>query len=391
MTPERVLAEWKQVCDGANMNWYLFAETLLCANALQTFPEEMTCAVVAVCRENLEKARKLLADLASGLSLETVNDGILADGKTILRVCVYPVPEGNKNWISCGGVQYPAFPEYRGYLEETYGDYEQGFFDGMGVGLSREEKNILKSHQKKCVQALKFVQEVSREYSLRYYLLAGSVLGAVRHGGFIPWDDDIDIGIREEDRERFERIVKEQLPVRLGQGFTLEQPAPGHRYPRMFSKICYEGRCCIDLWPLVPTAGSGLDGKLTWLFGKILMKLHYCKIGYPVERFQSIAKILCWLLNDRQIMALARWNQCRSLEKAEGYVNLYSIYSREKETIARRWLDTETTAEFEGLMVPVVGCTEQYLTHLYGDYMRLPPVWKRASRHVERFLPPLYF
>ena len=212
----------------------------------------------------------------------------------------------------------------------------------------------------------------------------------MRHGGFIPWDDDIDIGIREEDREGFERLVRENLS-RLGPGFTLEQPAANHRYPRMFSKICYQGRCCIDFWPLVPTFADGFGAKLTWTLGKILMKLHYCKIGYPVERFQKIGNMLGAFLSDRQVMALTRWNHRKFQKNADAYINLYSIYSREKETIPLRWLDTPATARFAGMEVPVVGCTEQYLHQLYGDYMRLPPVWKRASRHWERFIAPDYF
>lgn len=85
-------------------------------------------------------------------------------------------------------------------------------------------------------------------------------------------------------------------------------------------------------------------------------------------------------------MALARRNERRYAKKdTPVYINLYSIYRRPKETISRRWLDTKATAVFNGLEVPVVGCTEEYLTHLYGNYMAKPAPWKRASRHSARF------
>lgn len=288
--------------------------------------------------------------------------------------------------LPCDGAEYPVFSGYRDYLTQVYGDYQIGLNDEIGCGLTEQEKEELKQHQLRSFQALQFLEEVSREFGLRYYLLAGSVLGAVRHGGFIPWDDDVDVGIRIEELERFEQIVKEQLPLRLPEGFALMQSGPDNPYPRMFSKICYEGRCCIDLWPLIPTYNDGFRAKFLWYFAKLITKVHYRKIGYNVTRFLTLVKPMAFLLSDRAVMALARWNERRYAGKqTPAYINLYSIYRRPKETIQRHWLDTETRAVFNGLDVPVVGCTEEYLTHLYGDYQALPAPWKRASRHSERF------
>jgi len=288
--------------------------------------------------------------------------------------------------ISCGEETYPAPAGYLSYLREVYGDYEKGLFDELGCGLTETDKIALKEHQQRCKEAPAFVQQLSREFDLRYYLLAGSVLGPVRHGGFIPWDDDIDIGIRLEELEQFEALVEEYLPQRLPEGFALKKTGVNSTYPRMFSKICYEGRCCMDLWPLVPIWEGGLRAKILWKFAKIITKVHYKKIGYKVTRFKTLVKLVDPFLSDRLVMKLARKNERRFLGKpTDAYINLYSIYTRKKETILRRWLDTEATMYFDGLEVPVVGCTEEYLTHLYGDYMSKPAPWKRASRHVERF------
>lgn len=288
--------------------------------------------------------------------------------------------------LPCADAAYPAFSGYRNYLAMVYGDYEKGLVDEIGCGLSVEEKQDLKAHQAHCAQALAFIQEISEEFGLRYYLLAGSVLGCVRHKGFIPWDDDVDLGIRIEDLARFEAVVKEEIPKRLPAGFTLVQAGPNNPYPRMFSKICYEGRCCMDLWPLVPTYTDGFRAKLLWAFAKIITKVHYYKIGHPVRRFLKIVKPMSFVLTDKMVMALARLNERQyTCKRTPAYINLYSIYRRNKETILRSWLDTETMMEFNGLTVPVVGCTQEYLTHLYGDYMWSPPPWKRASRHSARF------
>lgn len=368
-----ILKKWADSC---RTPWYLYRETLLCANGLEEFPPALDCAQIAISADALPN----IAPPDGWTKIESSSQlHFEQDGRTVLTVDILPdSPEAQT--ILCSGVPYPVRPDYREYLEEHYGDYENGLTDDIGVGLTTEEKVSLKLHQKKCREALAFVQELSQKHGLRYYLIAGSVLGAVRHQGFIPWDDDVDLGIRVEDLEKFETAVRENLPA----GFTLEQCAPNHPYPRMFSKICYDGRCCLDLWPLVPTYPDGWKAKFTWFFGKIITKVHYCKIGYPVPKHGKAAKIISLFLPDTLVMKLARWNE-RKDAGAPCYINLYSVYSRQKEAIPRKWLDTPATAVFEGIQVPVVGCTHDYLTHLYGNYMTLPAPWKRASRHFERF------
>lgn len=356
--------------------WYLYRETLLCAKGLEEFPAALNCAQIAVCAADVPNIA-----VPDGW-VKSEADGMLhfeKDGRILLTADIMSDAPASET-ILCGGSPYPVLPGYREYLEETYGDYENGLTDDIGVGLTAEEKASLKLHQEKCREALAFVQDLSQRCGLRYYLIAGSVLGAVRHQGFIPWDDDVDLGIRVEDLARFEEAIRKNLP----EGFTLEQCAPNHPYPRMFSKICFDGRCCLDLWPLVPTYPDGRKAKFTWFFGKIITKVHYCKIGYPVPKHGKAAKIISLFLPDSVVMKLARWNE-RKNTGAPSYINLYSVYSRHKETIPRQWLDTPATAVFEGIQVPVVGCTHDYLTHLYGDYMTLPAPWKRASRHFERF------
>jgi len=472
---------WAKICEKIGIKWYLYRETLLCANGYQLFPEELNCVQVAIGAEDLSKLVEKVNTLfpeSWQLDMQAVSNKkeplqFIEDGKAVLQIDVlWPIENKeeveslrrrfasvrkkvkkiirnkkivkellgirNENifkgalqketkrvfqtflelaskinrevpfytdvltdakpqifdkecfknpvFIECGNVKYPVFSNYHTYLEENYGDYESGLTDSIGVGLTVEEKAELQFHQEKCKEALVFLQELSEEFNLQYYLLAGSVLGPVRDGGFIPWDDDIDVGIRVEHIEEFEKIVKEYLPKRLPKEFELVQSGANNPYPRMFSKICYEGRCCMDLWPLVPTEVSGIKAKLTWCFAKIITKAHYYKIHYKVTRFLKIVKPICFLLNDKQIMKLARYNERKDRKKkTTAYINLYSIYSREKETIRREWLDTPATKSFDGLEVPVVGCTEQYLEHLYGNYMMKPAPWKRASRHVERF------
>lgn len=393
MNHAKILNLWNIAAADAKLLWILYGETLLCAHGYNGFPEDLESLQLAVQADDRKQIRNVLRKLPQDWQYrrlkrkEAPGFRILHNRKTILTVYFLQNLSltGQLSEIRCGDMVYPVHNTYRDYLAATYGDYENGLTDPIGVGLTVTEKEDLKKHQQKCIEALAFLQQLRGQYDLKYFLEAGSVLGAMRHQGMIPWDDDIDVGVCIEDLDRFERILRDNLPPE----FTLEQPAADHPYPRMFSKICYQERCCIDIWPFVPTYTNGWKAQFVWWFGKIITKMHYRKIGYPVKRFGRVAAVLGAFLPDRKIMKLARWNERIFADKqAPAYVNLYSIYSRKKETLPREWFQEFQTGTFEGIPVPMVGCTEAYLNHLYGDYKKLPVPWKRASRHTERFHIP---
>lgn len=501
MNPEFALTTWANACDQTGIRWYLFQETLLCANGYGHIPQSVSCAQIAVHAQDLpdldqyvfpalpkewllkkgnfvngqrqlvfysQKVPVLQLTILFGIQNENeivqfnsriakmerrvkhktkwrlslyskmrricgklyintfgrqtmhfVNRARLTGYHAILKLArtspknapylsdcltnkkgaLYPhalfsdviyLPSRPNECLADSTLlqleQYPVFSGYQDYLEQMYGDYQNGLTDEIGCGLTINEKEELRQHQARCIEALSFLQTLSQEFHLRYRLIAGSVLGAVRHGGFIPWDDDIDIGVQIADLDVFEETVRKYLPQRLPKEFTLEQSGANNPYPRMFSKICYNGRCCIDIWPLIPTYSDGCKANYLWKFGKVFTKLHYQKIGHTVTKYQKTVKLLSLFLSDKQVMKLARHNERRYIHKnPPSYINLYSIYTREKETFQREWIEEEATAMFNGLQVPVVAHTKLYLTHLYGNYMGFPPPWKRVSRHVARF------
>lgn len=386
MQPKKALEIWRKACEKYNIRWCLYKETLLCEMTLNGFHPDLEYGHVAVCEDDIEiiKSKVVpffdLSDII--LTKEKDNESLLkCQDEIILSISLI-----KSESLQTEEKEYPILKDWKSYLLENYGDYENGMSDEVGVGLTQEEKIELIRHQKKSLEALEFLKKTADENGLTYYLLAGSVLGCVRHYGWIPWDDDIDVGIRIEDIDIFEKVLKEKIKTDLPEGFTLEVAEADRNYPRMFSKICYKGRCCIDLWPLVPTYYQGIKPKLVWYFGKMIAKMHYYKIGLRNLKFLPIVRFLCLFLTDKKIMKLSKHNERRFVkDNAPAYINLYSVYSMRKETIDRNWLDESVTMNFEGIEVPVVGHTHEYLSQLYGDYMKLPPPWNRGSRHTELF------
>lgn len=414
-------AAWTHAAAECEVNWYLYDTSLLCAATIGRTPEEyaeFTVAIHAVDREKvLDEVLPRFQDLANCLmsadnrtvtcthpkngETVTLRIGLLRpcspeEAKTDPRLRVthgqgkdafshpvhYPDPAAS---VTLNGVAYPTFADYDAYLTERFLDYRDCFENPMGCNITQEEKEALRVHQQNCVEALQFLEDLSHKRGLKYRLLAGSVLGAVRHGGFIPWDDDIDVGICVEDLDAFETAVQENLPEK----FQYFRRQADLYYPRMFSKICCDGQCCVDLFPLIPVPDRGLRAKLSWFFGKFWRKLHYVKIGhYHGEdfRMKKVAKLVAFFLTDKQIMRLADRHDRRYAHKnAPYYVNMYSIYSRQKETAKAAWVQNPVRMTFAGIEVPVMGCTDEYLTHMYGDYMTLPFPWNRTHRHDARF------
>ena len=251
----------------------------------------------------------------------------------------------------------------------------------------------LKSLQQTELEIFKAFTTVCEALGIRYYLLAGTLLGAVRHQGFIPWDDDIDVGILREDYERFLEQAGKLLPSHL----FLQTYKTDRGYHQPFAKIRNSNTAFIevsvkdnpmnhgvfiDIFPLDRcdlevrnSFGYRLKERIYSMRASSLMK------NYKLDPKRRMIRAVCTLICPSAHKAVEKLDRLYcSMPKGDQMVNFSGVYGQ-REIMPAEWYGEGTTLAFEDLSVSVPLAYDKVLTQIYGDYMTPPPEEKRVARH----------
>jgi len=246
------------------------------------------------------------------------------------------------------------------------------------------------------------VDEICKQNDIRYYLLDGSALGAVRHRGFIPWDDDIDIGMFRKDYNQFLDIAGKSLDNRYFLQTNRTDPyyygpyaklrANNTTYIEKGSKSLgakmHQG-IFIDIFPLDNVPDNELLLKMQLLLIRFLFSVAFARAdSYPENRYKRFLKKL-YSTPFLRLMKKSTFDEIIdkiasffSNKETDRIASLFSGY-REKEVFPRYYFGEAKYLEFEGYRLPVPEYYDEYLRQIYGDYMELPPVEKRGSHDIE--------
>ena len=251
--------------------------------------------------------------------------------------------------------------------------------------------------QNELLKMMKQFHDVCRKNNIKYYMLGGTLIGAIRHKGFIPWDDDIDLGIPREDYNILLKKYKEILP----QNLEIITAKNDKEHPLIFAKLYNKnttvvedvfaeriGGLYIDIFPI-----DGAPKNIKRI------KKHYFKVKLYSDFFrysrapknsqksykrfiQMVSKIIgedYWYNKTEKLLNKYEFDESK-------YVgNLLGAY-KIKEIVPKSYFGSPTLYEFEDTEFYGLENYHEYLTSIYGDYMKLPPIEKQVSHHNVKYI-----
>ncbi|WP_173669504.1 LicD family protein [Sharpea azabuensis] len=260
--------------------------------------------------------------------------------------------------------------------------------------IKKIELNILLEFKKIC-----------DDNNLRFNLSGGTLLGAVRHKGFIPWDDDIDVCMPRPDYEKLFEISKDSNGM-LNEHLELASCVNGKNdYP--YAKI-FDTRTHLNqkyrndgnsLWiDIMPVDGLPEDFEATKNIYKKVKRyrdlLALCNAN-PKEGKTKFKKFFKRFVIPFVKIRGAKYycNQIEKIAKAIPYGSTqyvgaitWGLYGPKGEKMRIDEYQEKALVDFEGYKMPTYSCYKNYLTNMYGDYMQLPPVEKRVTHDMEAYI-----
>lgn len=253
------------------------------------------------------------------------------------------------------------------------------------------------------IDILKYIKKICNENGLRYYLCGGTLLGAIRHKGFIPWDDDIDIFMPMNDYKKFIELFNKNKVD--NKNYVLFNPYYKKDYYYFFSKLADKRTILIENnRPRIDNLGVNIDifpicglpnDKEEQIKFVNLLKENYKKFfrlddvwwNYANNKVKRIIKTIVrypyYLLNKNKNIKSEILNMMEkySFENSDFVAFYFTIYNIEREITRKEVYSKTIDVKFEDDYFSAAIGYDEYLTNLYGDYMKLPPVEKRVTHH----------
>ncbi len=250
---------------------------------------------------------------------------------------------------------------------------------------------------------VKNVLEICKRHKLEYYMIGGTMLGAIRHKGFIPWDDDIDLGL---PRESYEVFLK-HAPNELKKNYKLVNYKTDPKYHYYITRVLdvdtkvIEERignesekytnASIDIFPLDGTPNNLILRKIYFfrvLYHRALMSLCYKDSIDRKRKRGKFEKLLLGIVEKipiektttpyKQKEKIDRLLKSQKFENSKYVGNIMGAY-RTREIVPKEFYGSGKMYKFEDIEMNGLELYDEYLSYTYGDYMQLPPKEKQKT------------
>jgi len=243
------------------------------------------------------------------------------------------------------------------------------------------EGSLLRRQQMVMLEMVKELDRICRKYGIPYFLYGGTLLGAIRHNGFIPWDDDLDVAMMREDYKRLLKVLPQELPEHI----ALQTNDTDKNYFLFitklrdkrsfldegdFDRVFKERGIFIDIFPL--------DKLLPWTQRLRLQSLAYNFFRKEGEAAMGKIRALTWFnrhVSFPMLRLLSHLSGTKALMCDYG-IPFHNVYDLQD-------VFPLTTHVFEGVQLSVPGNSHHMLQTMFGDYMQLPSDLDNVYHHVE--------
>lgn len=259
------------------------------------------------------------------------------------------------------------------------------------------DTKTIKQMQAKMLEMLVYFRDFCKKYNLRFWLIGGGAIGAVREHGFVPWDDDVDVQMPRPDYEKFQKLwekygdKKRFVYCRTNEKVNYHHAAASLRNPNTTFICTYNKNCelchgiSLEIGVMDATPDSRIlrakqifDGYIFALFNAQRLPNNKgglirtaTKIAYKIFSSKKV-KDKIWRKAEKG-KAKYSWDKCHYVKELWGKTSFINF--------PKDWFDSVVWVDFEGEKMPLAKGYHQYLTMIFGDYMKRPPESERVAKH----------